>query len=89
MLWRLRGKSEEPARGGEGRGTAPQPSKRPPRAHAHRPLRAGRRPFSVELQPGDVYVLHGAARWEWLHGIWVEEDVESARRAVVWRLLVD
>lgn len=49
----------------------------------------GRRPFCVQLRPGDVYLLHGAARWEWLHGISVADDVEVARRAVVWRLLVD
>lgn len=46
-------------------------------------------PFCIELRPGDVYVLHGAARWEWLHGISVADDVEAARRVVVWRLLLD
>ena len=48
----------------------------------------GRCPFCVQLRPGDVYVLHDAARWEWLHGISVADDVEVARRAVVWRVLV-
>ena len=48
-----------------------------------------RRPFCVALRPGDVYVLRDAARWEWLHGVAVADDVEVARRAVVWRVLVD
>lgn len=50
---------------------------------------AGGRPFCIELRPGDVYVLHGAARWEWLHGISVADDVETARRVVVWRVLLN
>ena len=49
----------------------------------------GRHAFCVDLRPGDVYVLHDTARWEWLHGISVADDVEVARRAVVWRMLVD
>lgn len=48
-----------------------------------------RHPFCVALRPGDVYVLRDAARWEWLHGVAVADDVEVARRAVVWRVLVD
>ena len=48
-----------------------------------------RRPFCVALRPGDVYVLRDTARWEWLHGVAVADDVEVARRAVVWRVLVD
>lgn len=31
--------------------------------------------YAVRLRPGDIYVLAGPARWEWLHGIpYREED---------------
>eukprot|EP00037_Helgoeca_nana_P037423 m.16008 g.16008 ORF g.16008 m.16008 type:complete len:341 (+) comp8892_c0_seq1:118-1140(+) len=40
---------------------------------------------SVELAPGDVYVMAGDARWRWLHGVSVPADQPIARRAVVWR----
>lgn len=40
----------------------------------------GKLVHSLRLRPGDVYVLSGAARWEWAHGIayreedWVEDE---------------
>jgi hypothetical protein len=45
--------------------------------------------FAVELEPGDIYVLSGDARWEWKHGISVVDDEMLARRAIVWRFLAD
>ena len=54
------------------------------------PRRGGEaRPFAIELQPGDIYVLAEEARWDWKHGISVSEAQTAARRAIVWRLLVD
>lgn len=38
----------------------------------------------VFLKQGDAYILSGEARWQWLHGISVEEG-QMPRRAVVWR----
>ncbi|KAJ8296369.1 hypothetical protein OF846_000753 [Rhodotorula toruloides] len=30
--------------------------------------------YAVRLRPGDIYVLSGPARWEWLHGIPAREE---------------
>ncbi|GAA5912879.1 hypothetical protein JCM6882_009504 [Rhodosporidiobolus microsporus] len=41
---------------------------------------ADQQDYSIRLRPGDVYVLSGAARWDWTHGIayreedWVEDE---------------
>eukprot|EP00038_Savillea_parva_P016018 m.222800 g.222800 ORF g.222800 m.222800 type:complete len:92 (-) comp32921_c0_seq1:583-858(-) len=40
----------------------------------------------VDLEPGDLYVMAGDARWRWRHGVSVPEEQAVARRAVVWRL---
>ena len=54
------------------------------------PRRGDARPFAIELKPGDLYVLADEARWDWKHGISVPDEEETAaRRAIVWRLLVD
>ena len=37
----------------------------------------------------DAGVASSQARWEWKHGISVSEAHDEARRAIVWRLLVD
>ncbi|BGP29542.1 hypothetical protein JCM10296v2_001281 [Rhodotorula toruloides] len=45
--------------------------------------------YAVRLRPGDIYVLSGPARWEWMHGIpYREEDLvedESGRSMRVRR----
>lgn len=45
--------------------------------------------FAVEMQPGDAYLISGASRWDWRHGISVDSELarHNARRAVVWRFI--
>ena len=51
-------------------------------------LQPGDGSFAVELLPGDIYMLCAEAQWEWKHGLYVPDDEEGARRAVVCRILV-
>lgn len=53
-----------------------------PPAPAQNPTRK----VKVELKHGDLYLISGAARWEWLHGVSLHPDAAlEGRRAVVWR----
>ena len=49
------------------------------------PRYGDKRRVRIDLEPGDAYVISGAARWQWLHGISVAKGLGVARRAVVWR----
>mmetsp|Transcript_36361 Transcript_36361/g.60250 ORF Transcript_36361/g.60250 Transcript_36361/m.60250 type:complete len:336 (+) Transcript_36361:285-1292(+) len=53
------------------------------------PRAGGAGAFAVDLLPGDVYILAGASRWEWKHGLSVADDEHSARRAIVWRVILE
>jgi len=55
--------------------------------------------FAMEMEPGDIYIISGESRWEWRHGVSIDEeairdlkenadapeDVPDARCTVVWR----
>ena len=45
--------------------------------------------MKVATVAGDVYVLADEARWDWKHGLSVDEREAVPRRAVVWRLIED
>jgi len=49
----------------------------------------GTRSFALNLTPGDIYVLADESRWDWKHGLSVEDGEQTARRAVVWRIIED
>jgi alkylated DNA repair dioxygenase AlkB len=46
--------------------------------------------FAVWLEPGDVYTMCSAARWQWQHAIFLSETPaapDKCRISVVFRLL--
>lgn len=58
------------------------PAPTPPAARTPAPARK----VKVDLKHGDLYLISGAARWEWLHGVSLHpDDALGERRAVVWR----
>ena len=53
--------------------------------------------FSVDMEPGDIYLISGEARWEWRHGVSIDEAAlrdpsvaiskDSSRSTIVWRYI--
>eukprot|EP00039_Didymoeca_costata_P002934 m.63940 g.63940 ORF g.63940 m.63940 type:complete len:267 (-) comp11614_c1_seq1:585-1385(-) len=44
-------------------------------------------PCVLHLKPGDMYIMHNEARWDFLHGVSVapEHASDKSRRVIVWR----
>ena len=60
---------------------------------SHHPKRG--EAFSVDMCPGDVYVISGESRWEWRHGVSIDETNRAqshtthanCRSTIVWRYI--